>query len=38
MQTKMGTIEYTPSNNSTFANYPVSEEFITREISGFLAV
>ena len=37
MQTKIGTIEYTPSNNSTFANYPVSGKFRIREISGFLA-
>jgi len=34
----MGTIEYIPSNNSTFANYPVSGVFRTCEISGFLAV
>ena len=29
IETKMGTTEYTPSNNSTFANYPVSGEFRT---------
>jgi len=29
MQTKMGTIEYIPSKNSTFANYPVSGKLRT---------